>query len=114
MPNPEAHIFLDRLLSNVRFIQNKSKYKNIFAVVKANAYGHGISQIVHALEKSGVHGYCVSSENEIMQVLKTGTQKPILMLSRIDKKFIELMVNPQVRPSIHCIEDVKWVLKAAY
>ena len=35
------------------------------------------------------------------------------MLSRIDKKFIKLLVNPQVRPTIHCIEDVKWVLKAA-
>lgn len=113
MPNSEAHIFLDRLLSNVRFIHNKTKYKNIFAVVKANAYGHGITQIVDALEKSEIHGYCVSSEKEIMQVLKTGTQKPILMLSSFDKKSIKLLVNPQVRPSIHCIEDVIWIIKAA-
>ena len=113
MPNPVANIFLDRLESNVRFIHKKSGNKKILAVVKANAYGHGLTEIVKALDKTDVHGFCVSSENELIDILKTKTKKPVLMLSRFDKKHADLLKSNQVRLSIHNIDDIKWIVKIA-
>lgn len=113
MPNPTANIYLNRLKSNVKFIQKKSAHKKILAVVKANAYGHGLNEIVKTLDKTDIHGFCVSSENELKDILKTGTQKLVLMLSRFDKKHADLLNNPQVRLSIHNVYDIKWLAETA-
>ena len=47
-PDLKAHIFSQDLLDNVRKLKSLCPVKTKFcAVVKANAYGHGISEIVN-------------------------------------------------------------------
>jgi alanine racemase len=62
-------INLDYLRDNVTFLKKKN-IKNICAVVKANAYGHGIDKILNTLVKEGITWFAVSSVDEGIEVRK--------------------------------------------
>ena len=83
-PPPRAlwEISKRALIANVKEI---SRYagKKVIAVVKANAYGHGIKTVVPILETlPEVEFFAVSTPREGIQLRKTlGVKKPILLLS---------------------------------
>lgn len=56
-----AEINLDVLKGNMRKIGELSRGKDIIAVVKANAYGHGDVQCAKALNKCGIRHFAVSN-----------------------------------------------------
>jgi alanine racemase len=51
-----------------------------FAVVKSNAYGHGIVAMSRILDSLGVDGFCVDSAIEALKLRAEVTKKPILVL----------------------------------
>lgn len=58
------------LKKNINFIRKKiGDHPRISSVVKANAYGHGIPQMVEMLEKCGVDHFSVASAFEAEEVL---------------------------------------------
>lgn len=63
-----AKINLNHLSHNLQTFRNKSKTE-IFAVVKANAYGHGDIEVSKHLENEGVEMFCVSSIYEAKQIV---------------------------------------------
>ncbi|MEK7555021.1 MAG: alanine racemase [Patescibacteria group bacterium] len=52
----------------------------LFAVVKSNAYGHGLTLFSGIAEESGVDGFCVDSLVEGLKLRGAGIRKPILVL----------------------------------
>jgi alanine racemase len=52
----------------------------MWAVVKSNAYGHGILVFSHLMDKLGIDGFCVDSLVEGLRLRKEGIKKPILVL----------------------------------
>lgn len=55
--------------NNIRFLQKKlGKNTKISSVVKANAYGHGIEQIVSLFEKEGINHFSVFDFDEATRV----------------------------------------------
>ncbi len=52
----------------------------LWAVVKSNAYGHGLFVFSKLLEKLGVDGFCVDSVLEGLALRREGIRKPILVL----------------------------------
>jgi alanine racemase len=52
----------------------------IFAVVKSNAYGHGIHAFSSLADRSGVDGFCVDSVIEGATLRREKIRKPILVL----------------------------------
>lgn len=52
----------------------------LLAVVKSNAYGHGIFAMPPLLDKAGVDGFCVDSIIEAVAMRKSDITKPILVL----------------------------------
>jgi alanine racemase len=52
----------------------------LWAVVKSNAYGHGIFVIPQIIEKAGIYGFCVDSIIEVIKLREHGIHKPILVL----------------------------------
>ena len=58
------------LKKNIHFLQKKvSSTARLSCVVKANAYGHGIQEIVPMLEKCGIQHFSVASAFEAEEVL---------------------------------------------
>ncbi len=68
---------LEKNIRNIREIL--APKVRIFAVVKSNAYGHGLAVIAQAASTE-VDGFCVDSVLEGLKLRKNGLKKPILVL----------------------------------
>lgn len=59
--------------------QNPAVMPRLWAVVKADAYGHGLAHAQAALQDAD--GLCVASLNDVLHLRRTGWTRPILLLS---------------------------------
>ncbi|WP_044470973.1 alanine racemase [Mannheimia massilioguelmaensis] len=67
------------LKHNIQTIRKKAPYSKIIAVVKANAYGHGVLFVSSAVERL-VDGFGVARLEEALSLRSNGVTKPILLL----------------------------------
>ncbi len=56
------------------------KSVELWAVVKSNAYGHGLFAFSKLMDKFGIDGFCVDSVVEGLALRREGIKKPILVL----------------------------------
>ena len=103
---PEADIYLNRLKMNYYTIQAMAGDAKVMAVIKANAYGHGIIPVARTLSDAGIHGFCIAMESEAETLIKAGIKVPILNLGRISIDSFELYKTGQVRCTINSVKDV--------
>lgn len=76
-----AEVRLDLIKHNIDVIRSKLKPETKFlAVVKANAYGHGMIPVANFLQKSGVDFFAVAIVEEGILLRKSGITLPILIL----------------------------------
>ena len=79
-------IDLSALENNYNFIRSRINYQTkIAAVVKANAYGHGVVKVARKLSQLGVEYFCVGSPDEGIELRDAGIAKPILVLAEVLK-----------------------------
>ena len=75
-----ALVHLDRIKFNIEQVQHHiPKAAKTFAVVKANAYGHGAVQVAQAIQKQ-VDGFCVSNLDEALELRQACLNDFILIL----------------------------------
>lgn len=67
----------------------KSKVK-LWAVVKSNAYGHGLTEFSGLADGFGVDGFCVDEIMEGVRLREAGIKKPILILGPTLPHFLKL------------------------
>ncbi len=84
IPHPEgralrAEVDLGRIRRNADRLNRASRGKGIWAVLKANAYGHGSLPVARALAAQ-VHGFAVSSLEEALELRDGGIEAEILVL----------------------------------
>lgn len=96
-----VELFSKNLLNNYSILEEKSKGKIIFPVIKANAYGHGIEEIAIILSKKKPKYFIVDSYYEALKV-KSVSKVPVLIIAPnhldnlryiIQKKFILSITN---------------------
>lgn len=73
-----AHIDLNALAHNLALVQTIAQHSRILAVIKANAYGHGLVQAAKNLESADALG--VARLSEAISLREAGIQKPIILL----------------------------------
>lgn len=84
---------LDRLRHNYKIVrQHISNGVDIMAVVKADAYGHGIVNMVPELDRLGVDSFAVISINEADKI-RQHSDKPILIMGYLDSKEIAAAID---------------------
>lgn len=76
-----AEINLSALAHNVRTLASESAPSEVWAVVKANAYGHGALQCATTALESGATGLCVALADEAIALRQAGVSAPILVMS---------------------------------
>src|SRR5699024_12391800 len=57
--------------------------KELFAVVKADAYSHGLIPVAVAAQEAGVDGLCVAVDDEAVARRDNGITTPILVLGAV-------------------------------
>jgi len=79
MPRPiEAIVHTEALAHNLRRARRAAPQSRVWAVVKANAYGHGIERAYAGL--SGADGFALLDLDEAQRVRSLGWRGPILLL----------------------------------
>jgi alanine racemase len=72
----------------------------IMAVVKSDAYGHGLLEVAKTLEKAGVWGFGISEVEEAAALRNAGISRPIVLLSGLypgaEKEVFDLDLIPGV------------------
>ncbi len=104
-------ININNLIQNINQIKKINPNKKIKAVVKANAYGHGLEGLSYILEKYElVDAFCVSNLDEALALRKNGITLPILVLGAIDNRHFEVALSNDITITVYSKEIAEEVL----
>lgn len=101
-----AEIDLDAITHNVKQIKDLHPTKEIFAVVKANGYGHGDAEVSKVAIKAGVSCLAVSGLDEALRLRNSGIEVPILVLGMTRLKDVPLAAENNISLTAH---DEMWI-----
>lgn len=108
-----AEIDLDAIAHNTREIKKLTGNRvEMMGVVKADAYGHGVLEVVRTLLDNGVAQLAVSMLDEAIQIRKMGIDVPILVLSYTDPARADEIVLNRVTQTVFSM-DLAQALSAA-
>ena len=97
-----AKVDLDAILKNIKEIKDRCREQKIYAVLKADGYGHGGLEIARELEQCDmIYGYAVATAEEAFELRDNGLKKPILILGYTFKDSYEKVIKEDVRPAIY-------------
>jgi alanine racemase len=113
MPRPiRATISAGALAHNLLVAKAYASGARLWAVVKANAYGHGVERAARALDAAD--GFAVLDFQEAVRLRVAGVTKPILMLEGFFKPIdLPLLHQHNLTPVIHSAEQVEMLRHAA-
>src|SRR5699024_4670047 len=78
----------------------------VFAVVKANAYGHGLVKVAKSEIEFGASGLCVATLDEALEIRNSGVEAPILVLGIIPVEYAK--IDAQANISV-TVGDLDWL-----
>ena len=96
-----AEIDLDAVEHNVRVLRDVVRPAEVWAVVKANGYGHGAVTVARAALQAGVTGLCVALVHEGVELRSAGIDAPILVLSQQPPAALSSMVAADLTPTVY-------------
>lgn len=102
-----AEIDLAALERNLKSIQANLPHRiKYIAVVKADAYGHGMQQTVARLMQAGVDMFAVANIVEAANIREIGTGWPILVLGATLENEESFLFEYDLIPTISTIEEI--------
>jgi len=76
-------VLLDAIGHNLRVVRGAARGRKVLAVVKADAYGHGVVPVARRLQADGVDGFGVALAEEGIELREAGIDRAILVLNGI-------------------------------
>ena len=88
------------LRHNLEVARRAGEDSRMMAVIKANAYGHGLLDVAHALDRAD--GFAVARVDEALSLRSRGIDKPILVLGGYnDRPELEQLAAQRIDTVIH-------------
>ena len=95
-----ARVDLDAIAFNVQQVSEHIPGQTLkYAVVKANAYGHGVVAVTKKLAAQ-VDGFCVSNMDEALEIREVGLKHPILILGVVPSETVNLAKEQDIRLTV--------------
>ncbi|MDP3253778.1 MAG: alanine racemase [Hydrogenophaga sp.] len=109
MPRPIlATVHPEALRHNLQRARQLAPDARVWAVVKANAYGHGIERCFDALRSAD--GFALLDLMEAERVRALGWRGPILLLEGVfEPRDLELCSRLNLWHTVHCTEQIDWL-----
>ncbi|MEO8856276.1 MAG: alanine racemase [Burkholderiaceae bacterium] len=106
MPRPiQATVHRAALRHNLQRLRHAAGGAKVWAVVKANAYGHGIVHVFDALR--GADGFALLDLDEAERVRALGWRGPVLLLEGVfEARDLELCSRLDLWHTVHCDEQI--------
>ncbi len=102
-------INLASLAHNLGIAKTLTGGRKVFAVVKADAYGHGATKVVDTLVSAGADGFAVVTPGEAIELRSAGIQLPILVLqgAQVNTE-LSVFAEHNLWPVIHTEQQLDW------
>jgi len=109
MPRPiEALIHTDALAHNLARARAAAPDARLWAVVKANAYGHGLERVYEPLRAAD--GFALLDLDEAVRLRGLGWRGPILLLEGVfEPRDLELCSRLNLWHAVHCEAQIDWL-----
>ena len=109
MPRPiHATIHTAALRHNIERLRDAAPGARLWAIVKANAYGHGIERAYDGLRDAD--GFALLDLAEAERVRALGWRGPILLLEGVfEPRDLELCSRLNLWHAVHCDEQIDWL-----
>ena len=98
---------LSAIASNLRVLREGAGGRPVWAVVKANAYGHGAVPVSRRLAREGVAGFAVANLAEALTLRRAGIRDEILVLGGVAPGEAAACRAYALTPAIGGPEDVR-------
>ncbi len=107
-----SKIILDNnnLQNNLNFVKEQSNNAKICAMVKANAYGHGLKEIVGLLNGK-IDAFGIVNIEEALTIREVDSSTPVILFGKCDD--IEKALQNNISLTIISIENLENILKIA-
>jgi alanine racemase len=106
MPRPiQAFIHVQALRHNLQQMRHSAGDARVWAVVKANAYGHGIERVFEGLRAAD--GFALLDLDEAQRLRDLGWRGPVLLLEgAFDARDLEMCSRLGLWHTVHCDEQI--------
>ena len=106
MPRPIlATIHTQAFVNNLSTLRARAPDARVWAVVKANAYGHGIERVFDGMR--GADGFALLDLNEAQRVRGLGWRGPVLLLEGVfEQRDLELCSRLNLWHTVHCDQQI--------
>ncbi len=108
-----AEIQLDKLANNMREIRRVSKSKDIIAVVKADAYGHGALDVAPVFLENGANRLAVAVISEAVELRRGGIECPIMILGFTPPNLIDNLLRYDIEQTVYSYDFAEEISKMA-
>lgn len=108
-----AEVDLNNLEHNMKQIKKVSKGKDIIAVVKADAYGHGAIETAPVLIENGATKLAVAIITEAMELRRTGIEASIMILGYTPLAFARDLINYSIEQTVYSYDYAAVLSKEA-
>ena len=96
-----AEINLGALRANAAVLRRAAGSAKLWAVLKADGYGHGSPAVARTLERAKVDGFCVALLEEAIELREAGITLPILVMGGYYGRAYAELAAYQVTPVIY-------------
>lgn len=102
-----AEINLAHLRHNLRVVQRLAGGRPVWAVLKADGYGHGSKAVARTLERAGASGMCVALLEEGIELRDAGIKIPILVTGGYYGRAWGEVLRHDLTPVLHDLGQVE-------
>jgi alanine racemase len=104
---------LDAIRHNVEHLRSVVAPSALWAVVKADGYGHGAVDVAQAALDGGAQGLCVALVQEGVELREAGVDAPILVLSEQPAESADDMVRFRLMATVYSVSFIGALAGAA-
>jgi alanine racemase len=108
-----AEVDLEAVADNLKALRAAAGRASIYAVVKADAYGHGLVPVARRLEQAGADGFCVALAEEGFELREAGVRAPVLVLNSAYGDEHEHVLRSKLTPVIFDADNARAFWRAA-
>lgn len=103
--NAYINVDLDVIRQNIKYeLTQMQPNQELFAVVKANAYGHGLLPVAKAAKEAGATGFCVAVIDEGVALREAGLTETILILGVTPSKYAPYLAEQDLSTAVGDLE----------
>ncbi len=99
------------LRHNLQVVRRRAPKSRVMAVIKANAYGHGLITVARALDSADA--FAVARVDEGLALRAAGIDTPVVLLEGVfDREQLDAAAGSRFELFVHCAEQIE-LLRAA-